>query len=43
MVLAAPTVSGLFVGGARHRWEGGSVSRLDLVQVHGELLADGGS
>jgi hypothetical protein len=31
-----PSVSGLFVEGARHRWESGSVSRLDLVPV-GEL------
>jgi hypothetical protein len=36
MVLVDPAVSGLFVEGARHRWESGAVSRLDLVQV-GEL------
>jgi hypothetical protein len=33
MVLVEPTVSGLFVEGARHRWEDGVVSRLDLVWI----------
>lgn len=33
MSLSEPDVATLFSNGARHRWEDGRVSRLDVLQV----------
>jgi hypothetical protein len=41
MVLPEPDVRGLFLHGARHRWDDGRISRLDVVQV-GELVVSSG-